>query len=129
MKAPHQSTDSLKHSAIIQLRRPTAPALKERKSVASMMMEADAIKKHRWHGWNLSRNQFGQKSMLFQDRLITPAPRTIKLGDHETIRAPIRPAILNTNLINAVLEAIKCHEPTIAPRTDCLDGIHHRFWH
>jgi hypothetical protein len=67
--------------------------------------------------------------MLFLNRSIAPAPRAIKLGDQETIQAPISPPILNTNLINAVLKAIECHEPTVAPRADRLNRIHYRFWH
>ncbi|MNN81272.1 hypothetical protein D3C81_1980820 [compost metagenome] len=66
--------------------------------------------------WYFAIGQFGGELMLFEDRVIAPAPRAIKLGDQGL-------GVFDADLIDAVFVAVEGHHAGIAEKTDAFDGV------
>ena len=124
MQTTHEAPDALEYTGIVQLWRPSPPALKQGKPMASMVMQRRSAQRHGRDRRNLGRRKFRHEIMLLLNRRIGPAPRPIKLRDQKSVVGSVA---LNPKLIDPVFEAVERHQTPIAPRADRLNRVHDRI--
>jgi len=59
--------------------------------------------------------------VLFENRFVGPALRTVELGDQ-------RFGVFDTDLIDTVLVAVERQNARVAEKADAFDGIEHEVW-
>lgn len=100
MDPADEAAEPFERVAAVEVRRASAAPLEDREAETVERVQRAAVECARGHRRNLARGELGDERMLFEDRFVRPAGRTVELRDD-------RRAVFDAHLIYAVFVAVE----------------------
>ena len=117
MNTAHEASQPEQVVGVVEFRCAAPAARKQREAETGVFMQGFSLRiAERGDDGNLALGQFQAEGMFLQDRLIGPAFRPVELR-HQ------RRAVLDADLIDAVLVTVQAEQRAVAGITGALDGI------
>ena len=114
--AGYESAELLEEVEVVKFRGPAAAPGIDRNAKVARGVQGAAVDRQRRHDRDLLVGELLRECVFLQDRLIAPTIGAIELGDDGVV-------ITNADLVDAVLVAVECEQPTIAVEAELVECV------